>query len=175
MSTFQKSASWYSETKPQKWQECSSCQCVSHLLSSSEQFPIVSTPSVAVLSNRTCWKASLQKSPQGTFCPLFTGPRLTSVYSHWTQACILYHTLWMVITPMPMIFFIGATVVWTQVFMQTKQVLYWFSHTPSPFSFWVSVTYLFSLDSACNPPHLSLLSYKNYWYEPPATSPTLII
>jgi hypothetical protein len=148
------------------------CQCVCLLLSSFQQFPIVSTPSVAVLSS--CRRASEQKPPQGTSCPLFTGPRLTSVYSHWPQPCTLYCTLCMVLTPILMIFF-GGTGVWTQVFMHPKQVHYWFTHTPSPFSFGVSNTYLLSLASGCNPPDLSLPIYKNYWYEPPATSPTLII
>jgi hypothetical protein len=31
-----------------------------------------------------------------------------------------------------------------------------------------------SLTSSYNPPDLSIPRYKNYWYEKPATSPTLI-
>jgi hypothetical protein len=72
-------------------------------------------------------------------------------------------------------FFFGGTGVWTTVFLHPKQVIYWFGHTPSPFSSGVSITYLLSLTFGCNPPDLSLPSYKNYWYEPPATSSTLII
>jgi hypothetical protein len=56
-------------------------------------------------------------------CPLFTSPRLTSAYSLWPQPCILYCTLYMVITQILIFFFFCGTGVWTQVFMLPKQVL----------------------------------------------------
>jgi hypothetical protein len=81
----------------------------------------------------------------------------------------------LVITPTLIFFFFGGTGVWTQVFMLPKQVLYCFSHTPSPFSSGVSVTYLYSVATNCNPPDLSLQSKKDYQCEPSAPRPTLVI
>jgi hypothetical protein len=106
MNSFEKSAPWYWELKPQKWKDH---PFMSMCLSPSFQFSTVSHCQHSFCScSQQLQEGKWAETTRGDFSSSIHSPRLTSVYSHWPQPCTLYRTLCMVITPMLLTFFLVA-------------------------------------------------------------------